>query len=85
MNGRGYCSSEECKENNILDCLMCRWFRCTPTNIPYFQSEINKLNEMIEKQTIEHEKEFLIARKKLNVAYLFKCLELSEKKENKDA
>lgn len=84
MNGRGYCSSEKCKENNILDCLMCRWFRCTPINIPYFKIEIDNLNKKIEQQGIQHEKEFLIAKKKLNVAYLFKCLELTEKEENKD-
>lgn len=76
MNGRGYCSSDTCNENNVLDCLMCRYFRCTPKNIPYFKNEIEILEDEISKENIEHEKEFKIARKKLNVEYLFRCYEI---------
>lgn len=87
MNGRGYCSSTACNENNVLDCLMCRYFRCTPVNIPYFKDEIRLLEEEISKEQLAHEREFKIARKKLNVEYLFRCYEIqlegkSEDKEN---
>ena len=76
MNGRGYCSSDTCNENNVLDCLMCRYFRCTPANIPYFKNEIELLEKEISEEPISHEREFKIARKKLNVEYLFRCYEI---------
>lgn len=84
MNGRGYCSSDSCKENNVLDCLMCRYFRCTPVNIPYFKNEIEVLEKQISNETIDHEREFKIARKKLNVEYLFKCYEIQSRGNKND-
>ena len=55
---------------------MCRYFRCTPANIPYFKNEIELLEKEISEEPISHEREFKIARKKLNVEYLFRCYEI---------
>lgn len=81
MNGRGYCSVSSCQDRTILDCLMCRYFRCTPDNIPFFEDEIERIDNELSIITNEHEIEFLLARKKLNVEYLFKCYELNTRKE----
>lgn len=82
LNGRGYCSSDNCNQNNVLDCLMCNYFRCTPANIPYFKNEIEMLEKELANETIVHEREFKNAKRKLNVEYLFKCYEIQDGENN---
>lgn len=77
LNGRGHCSLATCTEKTKLDCLMCRHCVVTPASIPYFLIEINELNERITHANLPEEKEFAIAMKTLNVAYLAKCYEVS--------
>lgn len=76
MNGRGNCSAKKCENSSNLDCLMCRHFVCTPANIPYFENEINDIDKKIKEAEILHEKEFLVAKKALNVKYLVECMKL---------
>lgn len=79
MNGRGNCSMATCVDKTKLDCLMCRHCVVTPASIPYFLIEIRDLDERIATATMPEEKEFAIAMKTLNVAYLAKCYEVSAK------
>lgn len=82
LQGRGVCSVDKCKDKTVLDCLMCRYFVCTPINIPYFEQEIKKIDKQIKNMNIEHEKEFLIAKKRLNVKYLVECYKVKEGENN---
>ena len=68
-----------CVDKTKLDCLMCRHCVVTPASIPYFLIEIRDLDERIATATMPEEKEFAIAMKTLNVAYLAKCYEVSAK------
>ena len=78
-HGCGHCDSDKCVLSGNLDCLMCDKFVTTLDCIPHFENEIKLIDELIVRQKIVHEKEFLIAKKKLNVAYLTKLYELEEK------
>ena len=78
QNGCGFCTKTTCTDHTCFDCLMCRNFVTTLANIPVFEEEINCINELIHKEKIEHEKEFLISKKRLLVAYLTKLLELKQ-------
>ncbi|MBE6107350.1 MAG: hypothetical protein E7192_01745 [Erysipelotrichaceae bacterium] len=70
MNGRGNCGCESCDDKTMLDCLMCKNFVTTPTNIPFFINEIEKLDKRLLCTELAEEKEFLLSKKRLNVAYL---------------
>lgn len=76
MNGCGHCKEKNCILNGYLECLLCKSFVTTLDCIPYFEEAIKTLDEMIRKQHIAHEREFLISKKKLHVAYLEKLMEL---------
>lgn len=78
VNGCGQCSLERCVLSGTLDCLMCDKFVTTLDCIPFFEKEIETIDKVMLKQTIPHEKEFLTAKKRLNVAYLTKLYELEE-------
>ena len=58
---------------------MCDKFVSTIDCIPFFEKEIELIDDMILKQTIPHEKEFLNSKKRLNVAYLAKLYELEDR------
>ena len=78
MNGCGGCLSDACSLHGLLDCLMCKNFITTTSQIPFFEEEISRIDKAIIGQTIEHEKEFLSAKKGLLVAYLVKLYEKRE-------
>lgn len=79
QNGCGNCSLENCSDFTVLDCLMCKHFITTPDNIPYFQNEIEIINNKIVNEEIAHEKEFLISKKRLLVKYLTECIGICKK------
>ena len=56
---------------------MCKDFVTTPDNIPYFDSEILRVESEIVDQKIQHEKEFLISKKRLLVKFLSECKKLN--------
>ena len=74
--GCGHCSQPTCALAGNLDCLMCSNFVATLDCIPQFEKEIEWINEQILNEPLQHEKEFLINKKRLNVAYLVKLCEL---------
>lgn len=74
--GCGHCSQPTCALAGNLDCLMCSNFVATLDCIPQFEKEIEWINEQILNEPLQHEKEFLINKKRLNVAYLTKLCEL---------
>ena len=78
MNGCGHCKKDSCILNGYLECLLCKNFIATLDNIPYFEKAIEILDEMIRNEKIPHERDFLVSKKKLHVAYLEKLLELEE-------
>lgn len=75
-HGCGHCSLEKCVLTGNLECLMCDKFVTTLDCIPFFEKEIASIDKMILKQPLQHEKEFLNNKKRLNVAYLTKLYEL---------
>ena len=74
--GCGHCSQPTCALAGNLDCLMCSNFVATLDCIPQFEKEIEWINEQILNEPLQHEKEFLINKKRLNVAYLAKLCKL---------
>ena len=72
MGGRGICTCATCEDKTLLDCLMCKHFVATPANIPYFLMEIEKLDNQLKMTYLEEEREFLNAKKSLNLAYLIR-------------
>ena len=77
-HGCGHCSLEKCVLKGNLECLMCDKFVTTIDCIPFFKKEISSIDEQILEQPLQHEKEFLNNKKRLNVAYLAKLYELEE-------
>ena len=75
-HGCGHCTLSECVLRGNLECLMCDKFVTTLDCIPFFEKEIESIDEMIINQPLQHEKEFLNNKKRLNVAYLTKLYEL---------
>ena len=55
---------------------MCSNFVTTLDCIQQFEKEIELINEQILNEPLQHEKEFLINKKRLNVAYLAKLCKL---------
>lgn len=78
-NGCGHCSLAQCALTGNLDCLMCNHFVATLDCIPQFEKEIELIDEQILNEPLQHEKEFLTNKKRLNVAYLAKLYELEER------
>lgn len=78
MNNCGYCNNDRCNLEGNLDCLMCRNFVTTLSNIDYFKKAIENIDIAIKSQPIMHEKEFLVSKKKLLVGYLQALLTLKE-------
>lgn len=74
--GCGHCELSKCILKGNLECLMCDKFVTTLDCIPFFEQEISRIDQMILNQPLQHEKEFLNNKKRLNVAYLTKLYEL---------
>lgn len=79
----GFCS--KCNKKCFLDqlpCLMCNGFIATIDRIPYFEKQIDNINNLIKSSYLNHDKEHLLSVKKLYVAYLFELLKLKEALKN---
>lgn len=86
-DGCGFCKENECRIHNQIGCPMCKFFIVTLDRIPFYIKKLEQLDTAIENETIEHEKEHLIAIKELYAAYLSKLLDLKHKleiKQNQD-
>ena len=71
MNGLGVCTNKHCSDMSNYECFLCKNFVTTPSNIPFFVTTINELDKKIYDETNEHEKEFLVAKKRVLVKILF--------------
>lgn len=69
-DGCGYCSNTACNDLTLLACLVCKHFVTTPSRREYFEEQIKVLDEKIQNATLPHDKEDLMAIKRLHVAYL---------------
>lgn len=78
----GFCKESQCKLLNELGCPMCDGFVVTLDRIPYYEKKIKSYDEAIDKEEIKHEREHLLAQKRLYVAYLTELYKLREKVEN---
>ena len=82
-DGCGFCKEDECRIHKDIGCPMCKYFIVTLDRIPFYIKKLEQLDIAIENETIEHEKEHLIAIKKLYAAYLSKLLDIKQKLELK--
>ena len=69
-NGCGYCKSPTCNVMSCLDCLMCHDFVTTPDRLPFFESQLQMIDNLIEKATIPHDKEDFVSIKRLLLKYI---------------
>lgn len=78
-NRCGYCRNSVCTTQTYLDCLMCCHFITTPDRIPYFEEQIKMLDYKIKEiAIIPHDREDLVAIKRLLTAYLREMLLVKE-------
>lgn len=74
----GFCSEDHCQLDGKVDCFLCKNFVTTLSCIPFFEKAIHEIDNRIIRQSIAHEKDFLLSKKKLLVGYLVKLYELKE-------
>ena len=77
-DGCGYCSSKNCSCFTDIDCLLCEHFVTTFTRKSYFEERIKMLDKMIPSAIYPHDKEDLVNKKRLLLAYLKKIIEQEE-------
>ncbi len=76
LNGGGFCSVKECKENEYFSCLLCKNFVITLENKSFFRAEIDRIDNEILRAEFIHDVEHLRSKKKLVVACYAKLLEM---------
>ena len=69
-NNCGYCSNDHCDEYSYIDCLLCKHFVATASNIPFFKDQIAILQSKLPDAETPHDREDLNAKIRLLVAYL---------------
>lgn len=74
----GFCMSEECDSNGILNCLLCKFFATTIIRIPFFEQRLKALDDALESCETPHDKEDLNNLKRLYAAYLEELLTIKE-------
>ena len=81
MNGAGYCSAKSCDNFSLEDCMFCRHFVTTVAHKKDFEMMIDRLDKDVANENIEHEKEFLIVKKRAAVKILCRIVEIEQKGE----
>lgn len=66
----GYCQSDFCDLNGPLSCLLCKHFATTIDRIPFFESQIEILNNMICSAENQHDIEDCVNLKRLFLKYV---------------
>ena len=77
-NNCGYCSNNCCTEYSYIDCLLCKHFVATVSNIPFFKAQIAVLQSKLPNAETPHDREDINAKIRLLVAYLSHLYTLSE-------
>lgn len=84
-DGCGFCSNDACNDLTLLGCLMCKHFVTMPTRRSYFEEAIKKIDHQILDAGTQHDREDLLAIKRLHVAFLVAIDEFVERKKNASA
>lgn len=66
----GYCQSDFCDLNGPLSCLLCKHFATTIDRIPFFESQIEILDNMINSAENHHDLEDCVNLKRLFMRYI---------------
>lgn len=74
-NQCGYCGKDACESYSYLSCLMCRNFIATRAQLPFFNSEIARIEAKIQNTTTPHDIEDLRNIQRLLLAYLAQLLQ----------
>lgn len=74
-NQCGYCGKDACESYSYLSCLMCRNFIATRAQLPFFNSEIARIEAKIQNATTPHDIEDLRNIQRLLLAYLAQLLQ----------
>ena len=73
-NQCGYCGKSKCESYSYLSCLMCQNFIATRAQLPFFNSEITRIETKIQHTTTPHDIEDLRNIQRLLLAYLAQLL-----------
>lgn len=76
--GSGLCRNDACKVAGTTTCLMCAGFLTSPRFIPQMEEAIAVLQAQIACAGSDHERQHLVAAKKLYLAYLGKMIQMKE-------
>lgn len=80
-NSIGHCREFACSDNGYNPCLLCKHFICDVKDIPAFEAAIADYDRQLEDESLpEHERDFLAAKKRINVSYL---VELKKKERSR--
>ena len=77
-HGCGYCRNEDCNVAGTSTCLMCAGFLTSPQFIPQMEESLAILQSQIARAPSDHDRQHLVAFKKLLLGYLGKLLEIKE-------
>ena len=78
----GYCELSGCIEYSFISCLLCQYFFTMPMRLQFFEEEIRRTSREICMSNNIHDKEDLIAIKRLLVGYVEAIMIFKEKHKN---
>jgi integrase len=77
--GAGFCRRADCDVAGTVTCLMCPGFVTSPERIPEMEAAVRGVNDMIRAAGAnQHERDHLLAVKRLYLAYLARMYQLKE-------
>lgn len=83
-NGIGACEDEHCSNLSNMQCLSCPHFVTSPEELPLFENAVKELDAQIYNEDIQHEKEDLMTKKAIHVAYIAALEEFIDEQNNQD-
>lgn len=82
-NGAGYCRNAECNIPGTMTCLMCKGFVTTPRCLPEMEEALSNVHlRLAENATNTHDREHLLAVKRLVLGYIAVMLSMKEDDQN---
>lgn len=73
-NQCGYCGKDACESYSYVSCLLCKDFIATPSHMPFFTKEIERIDIKLRQDLIPHDREDLQNIKRLLLAYLARLI-----------
>lgn len=77
----GYCKRSDCNDYSYLDCMLCKSFATTIDRLPYFKERMVMLDKQIQNAETYHDKECLVAIKRLVAGYMSEIMKLMQQEE----